>query len=109
VFDNWNAPADSLEDAKRMLLTECRSGGLLKYLHFDSPDILCHPLVKDGAEKSTPSFRRHAAIAHAAFCMRPRFNQRQEADVLGIELLEESVYLHRVLDIMGIHYTQYFA
>ena len=92
-----------------MLLTECRSGGLLKYLHFDSPDILCHPLVADGAEKGAPGFRRHATIAHAAFGVRLLLDQRQEAHVLDSELLEESVYFRGALHIMGIHDTQNLA
>jgi hypothetical protein len=51
VFDNGNISTGLPKNAERMLLPESSSNCLLKYLHFDSLDILALPLVKDGAEK----------------------------------------------------------
>ncbi|MBA7671031.1 hypothetical protein ES703_79182 [subsurface metagenome] len=89
-----------------MLLFERRPGSLLEYLHFDLSDILVSPLIKNGAEKSTPSLSRHGELTHAAFGARLRFNHRQEGHIGGFNLLEESVDLDGVLDIVRIHHTQ---
>jgi len=67
VLDDGNITAGLPKDTKRMFLPEGRSGRFLEYLHFDSSDILAHPLIEDDAEKIAPGFGRHGAAAHATF------------------------------------------
>ncbi len=109
MFDDGNITANRPKDTQRMLLPEGRSGSLLEYLHFDPPDIPAHPLVEDGAEKNAPSFSRYDVTADSAFGVRLRLDHRQKAHVLGFDLLEESVDLGGVPDIMRIHHTKDIA
>jgi hypothetical protein len=83
-----------------MLLPKGCSGSLLENLHFNPPDILVYPFIKDSAEKHAPRFCRHSALAYAAVSGWLRFDQRQKGYVLGFDLLEEPVNLDGVLDII---------
>ena len=75
-------------------------------LHDDPPDVLPHPLVEDGAQEDAERFSRHGARAHAALGSRLLLHKRDEADVLGVDLLEETVHLEGMPDVLGMHDTQ---
>jgi hypothetical protein len=92
-----------------MLLPESSSSRLFEYLHFDPPDIVALPLVKNGAEKITQGSSRHSAVADAALSLWLRLDQGQKANVWGLDLLEELVDLGRILDVLCVHYAQYIA
>jgi hypothetical protein len=92
-----------------MLLPESSSNCLLKYLHFDSLDILALPLVKDGAEKIAQSFSRYSTVADAAYSLWLRLDEGQKANVWGLDLPEESVDLGGMLDVLCMYYAQYIA
>jgi hypothetical protein len=109
VFDDGNIPAARTKDAQRMLLPKGRPGSLLKDLYFDPADILAHPLVKDGTEKSAKRFRRHSAAADAASGVGLWLDQGQKSYVLGSELLEEPVHLERITDIVRMHRAEYLG
>ncbi len=101
VFDDRNITAGRPEDTQRMLLLKGCSCSLLENLHFDSPDIPVYPLVEDSAEKNPQGFRRNGALAYATFDAWLRFDQRQKANILRFDLLEESVNLGGGLDVIG--------
>jgi len=107
VFDDWNIPTGFPEDTQSMLLAKGCSGRFLEYLHGDPPDILPHPLVEDGAEKSAKSFSRHSTVADAAHGVRLGLDQGQKPHVLGPDLLEEPVNLGGVLNVVCMHNAQY--
>jgi hypothetical protein len=79
VFDDGDAATDLLENAERVLLPEGWSNRLLEDLYFDPPDVPGHPLVEDGAQKSTPSLRRHGAVAHTPVGLRSPLDQGKKA------------------------------
>ena len=79
---------------------------LLEDLHDDPPDVLPHPLAEDGAKEGAERFRRRGSLAHAARESRLLLHERDEADVLGFDLLEEAVHLEGMPDILGMHDTQ---
>src|SRR5436305_10917579 len=89
-----------------MVLAVCRSRCLLEHLHDDTPDVLPHPLVKDGAEKSAKRLRWHRTRAHAAGHCRLPLNEGNKTNVLGFDLLEKTVHLQGLLDILRMHDTQ---
>ena len=64
MFNDRNIPTVLPEYAELMLPVQCRIGGFLKYLHFDSPDILALPLIKYSTEKPTKLFPRHRVSGH---------------------------------------------
>jgi hypothetical protein len=109
VFDNGNISTGLPKNAERMFLPESSSNCLLKYLHFDSLDILALPLVKDGTEKIAQSFSRYSTVADAAYSLWLRLDEGQKANVWGLDLLEEPVDLGGMLDVLCIHYAQYIA
>jgi hypothetical protein len=109
MFDNGNISTGLPKNAERMLLPESSSGRLFEYLHFDSLDILALPLVKDGAEKIAQSFSRYSTVADAALPLWLRLDQGQKANVWGLDLLEESVDLDGMLDVLCMHHAQYIA
>jgi hypothetical protein len=109
VFDDGNIPAAFAKDTQRMFLPKGCPGSLFEYLHFDPADILAHPLIKDGAEKSGKRFRGHRVGADAALGIGLWLDQGQESDVLGLELLEKPVHLKRISDVVGIDHTKDFA
>jgi len=92
-----------------MLLSECCSGSLLEYLHFDAPYITTHPFIEDSAQKNAPEFNRHREWADAAFGVRLRLDHRQKAHVGCFDLFQESVHVRGVLDIMRIDHTENIA
>ena len=99
VFNDRKIPAGAPKDTQRMVLSVCRSCGLLEYLYHDPPYVLPHPLIKDGAEKDAKRISWHRSGAHAPFGGWSQLNQRNEAEVLGFDLLEKAVNLKRMLDI----------
>jgi hypothetical protein len=103
VFDDGNVTASLSKDAERMFLPEGGSGCFLEDLHFDPFDILARPLIEDGAEKITQSFSRHSAAADTTLLVWLRLNQRQELDVLSLDLLEEPVNPGGILDVLCMH------
>ena len=107
VFDDRNIPTGFSEDTQCMLLAKGCSGRFLEYLHVDPPDILPHPLVEDGGEKSAKSFSRHSAAADAAHGVRLGLDQGQKPSVLGPDLLEEPVNPGGVLNVVCMHNAQY--
>src|SRR5512136_2639674 len=102
VFNDRHIPAGVPKNTQRMLLSVCRSGGLLKYLHHDPPYVLPDPFIKDGAEEDSKRISRHGPGAYANFGRRPQFNQGNEAEVLSFDLLEKPVHRKRVEDIFGM-------
>jgi hypothetical protein len=74
VFDHGDIPAGFLKDTQGMLLPQGCSGRLLEYLDFYLPDILAHPLIEDGAEKSAKGLRGDGARAYRAIDFRPGFH-----------------------------------
>jgi hypothetical protein len=105
VLDDGNIAAGLPEDTQRMLLPEGSSGRLLENLHFDPLDILGLPLVEDGAEKTPQGFSRHSAAADPTVFTWLRLNQGQKGHVLGVDVLEESVNLGRLLDVLRMHHA----
>lgn len=106
VFDDGNIAAGLPKDAQRMLLPQCRPGNLFKDLHVNLLDILRHPLVEDGAEKITESFSGDCARTDATLFFWLWFNEREKLDIASLELLEESVNLGGVLDVLCMHHAQ---
>jgi hypothetical protein len=92
-----------------MLLSECCSGSLLEYLHFDPPYVSTNPFIEDGAEKSAPEFNQHREWADATFGVRLRLDHRQKAHVGYFDLFEETVHVRGFLDIMRIDNTEDIA
>jgi hypothetical protein len=78
----------------------------LEDLHDDPPDVLSRPLVEDCAKEDAERFPRHGAIAHTALRCRLRLYERDEADVLGFDFLEEAVKLMGMPDVLGMHDAQ---
>jgi hypothetical protein len=110
MFDDRDVTASLPKNTKRMLLPESSSGCLLEYLHLDSLDILALPLVEDGAEKIAQGFRRYSAVTHiASLSVRLRLDQGQKTNVRGLDLLEESVDLGGMLNVLCMHHAQYIA
>jgi len=109
VFDHRDITARLPKDTECMVLSESSSGCFLEYLHLDSLDILALPLVEDGAEKIAPSFCRYSAAAQAVLSVRLPLNQGQKADVGGLDLLEESVDLGGVLNVLCMYHAQNIA
>ena len=72
MLDDGDVAAGLPEDAEGVLPAEGRCDCLLEYLHFDAPDILAQPLVKNGAEKIAEGLGRHRAVAYAAVRRRAR-------------------------------------
>jgi len=105
VLDDRNIPAGGSEDAQRMILAIRRPGGFFKALDDDPPDVLPDPFIEDGAEKGAEGFRRRRALAHADRGFRPWFNERNEAQILSLDLLEKVVDLERVLDVFRMYNT----
>src|SRR6266849_2068347 len=106
VFDDRDISAGRPKDTQRMVLPMCRSRCLLEHLHDDPPDVLPDPLVKNGAEKRAKRLSWHRARAHPTFCRRLPLDERNKANVLGFDLLEEAVHLEGVLDILRMHDAQ---
>src|SRR5215467_14413614 len=102
VLDDRHIPTGGAKDTQRVVLSVGRSRRLLEHLHDNAPDVLPHPLVKDGAQKSAKSLSRHRAWAHTALHM---LNERNEAEILRFNLLEKAVYLEGVLDILCMHHA----
>src|ERR671934_136307 len=63
VFNNRNIPTGGPKDTQRMVLSQGWSPGLFEDLHDHPPDVMPHPLVKNGAEKGAKRLRRHRARA----------------------------------------------
>ena len=106
AFEDRDISAGGPKDTQRMVLSVCRSRGLLEYLYDDPPYVLPHPLIKDGAKKGAEGIRRHGSRAYTAFCRWLELNQRNEAEVLRSDLLEEPVYLKGILDIFCMDNAQ---
>jgi hypothetical protein len=75
VFDHGNITAAFLKDTQGMLLPQGGCGRLLEDLDFYLPDILAHPLIEDGAEKSAKGLRGHGARAYRSINVRPGLHQ----------------------------------
>jgi hypothetical protein len=75
VFDHGDIAAGFLKDTQGMLLPQGCSGRLLEDLDFYLPDILTHPLIVDGAEKSAKGLRGHGARAYSSINVRPGLHQ----------------------------------
>ncbi len=106
VFEDRDIPAGGPKDTQRMVLSVCRSRGLLEYLYDDPPYVLPHLLIKDGAEKNTKRISRHGSRAHTTFCGFLYLNEGNETEVLSIELLEKAVHVKRMLDILRMDNAQ---
>src|SRR5262249_26867882 len=89
-----------------MVLSVSWPCSLLEHLHDDPPDVLSYPLVKDGTEKRAKRLSRHRARAHTACRSWLPLDERNKAEVLGLNLLEKAVHLEGVLDILGMHHAQ---
>ena len=106
VLDDRDIPAGGTEDAQRMVQAVGRPRGFLEDLDDDPPDVLPHPLVEDRAQEVAEGFRRHGALAHAARRGRLRLDQGDEAEVLGLDLLEEAIDVERVPDVLRMDDTE---
>ena len=49
ILNDWYIPTGLSENAQSMVLSQCRSGHLLKYLHHHPANIVGHPGVEDSA------------------------------------------------------------
>ena len=58
MFDDRNISAGLPKDTEPMVLSEGCSDCLLEYLHFDAPDVLTQPLIKNRTEKSHRKLRQ---------------------------------------------------
>ena len=76
VLDHRNIPAGFLEDAQGMFLPQGLSCRLIEDLDIYLPDVLAHPLIKNGAEKSTEGLRGHGARTHISIRVRSGFHKR---------------------------------
>ena len=109
MFHDRNVPTYRSKDTQRMLLPEGCSGSLLEYLYLDSPYIPTHPLIENRAQKSPPGFSRHRERADTTSGVRLRLDHGQKAHIGCFHLLEESVHLRGLLDIMRIDHTEDIA
>src|SRR5262249_38532521 len=103
VLDDRDIPTGGAKDTQRMVLSVSRSRRLLEHLHDNAPDVLPHPLVKDGTQKRAKRLSRHRARAHTALHM---LNEGNEAEILGFDLLEKTVHLEGMLNILRMHHAQ---
>jgi hypothetical protein len=71
VFDHRDITAGFFEDTEGVLLAQSCCGSLLEHLDFYLPDILTHPLIEDGAEKSTKGLRGHSRGTYSSIGLRP--------------------------------------
>jgi hypothetical protein len=106
VLNDRDITAGAPKDTQRMVLSVCRSRGLLEYLYDDPPYVLPHPLIKDGTEKDAKRISRYGSRAHTTFCKWLQLNQGNEAEILSFDLLEKTVHLKRMLDILPMDNAQ---
>ena len=102
MFDDGNITAGLAKDAKRVLPAEGRVRRFLEYLHPDPLDVPSLPFIEDRAEKTAPGFGRHGEPTDAALPVRLPLHQGQKAQVLSTDLLEEPIYLERMLNGFGM-------
>jgi hypothetical protein len=74
VFNHGNITASFLKDTQGMLLAQGCSGRFLEDLDFYLPDILTHPFIEDGAEKSAEGLRGDGTGAYSSIDVRPGFH-----------------------------------
>jgi hypothetical protein len=109
VFDHRDIPAGLREDTEPMPSAQGCLSRLLEHLDSDLADVLTHPLIQDGAEKSAKGLRGHGQRAYTSINIRSGFHQRQKTYGGGFDLLEETVNIEGKVHIPAVDDTQHIT